>query len=573
MATAPGQLMQDAPAHLGDYLAVIRSRKWSIVAVMAAFIVLSVVYAKQQPPSFRSVAKVLVLQPSTTNPADPGSITQQAGKPINLQTEAEIVSSTAVAQLAKQQLPGAPQGAQELLKNVTASFTTDSQVLSISFTGKSRRGAQEGAQAFAAGYLQYKKQQFDQAVLALRSTLNQQLSQLNTALVRVNRIIALNPRNPARVRDAQTQKDLLIAQYRAVQGKVTNLGSTVNSPGQIVGAATLPAGPSNSKYAFLAIGVLLGLAFGLGQAFLRDSLDKRLEGVNDLEERLDAPVFAVIPRIRDWRRRGLTRTVMLEEPRSPAAEAYRTLRTGLMFVCRENGSQAIMVTSASAGEGKSATAVNLSIALAQADNEVILVSADLRRPRSHVFLHAPSSPGLSELLMGRGAPAQVLVGSGVPGLRFLPGGQLPDDPTELLGSPTMEGLLAHLKRMAAYVVIDAPPLIVSDPLIMAAFVDGILFVADAGSAHGEVVTHVTEQLHHVGGKILGGVLNDFDVTRAKGYAPRYGYSSYEEPETDRTPRPLSPGPRPETWTESASLPEVGGNGSLSRAKRPLRTNP
>jgi uncharacterized protein involved in exopolysaccharide biosynthesis len=379
MATAPGQLMQDAPAQLGDYLAVIRSRKWSIVAVMAAFIVLSVVYAKQQPPSFRSVAKVLVLQPSTTNPADPASITQQAGKPINLQTEAEIVSSTAVAQLAKQQLPGAPQAAQELLKNVTASFTTDSQVLSISFTGESRKGAQEGAQAFAAGYLQYKKQQFDQAVLAIRSTLIQQLSQLNTALVRVNRIIALNPRNPARVRDAQTQKDLLIAQYRAVQGKVTNLGSTVNSPGQIVGAATLPAGPSNSKYAFLAIGVLLGLAFGLGQAFLRDSLDKRLEGVNDLEERLGAPVFAVIPRIRDWRRRGLTRTVMLEEPRSPAAEAYRTLRTGLMFVCRENGSQAIMVTSASAAEGKSATAVNHSIALAQADNEVILVSADLRR--------------------------------------------------------------------------------------------------------------------------------------------------------------------------------------------------
>jgi succinoglycan biosynthesis transport protein ExoP len=573
MATAPGQLMQDPPAHLGDYLAVIRSRKWSIVAVVGVFLLLSLFYTKHKPPTFQSLAKVLVLQPSTTNPADPASNTQQAGKPINLQTEAEIVSSTAVAQLAKQQLLSTQETAQQLLKKVNASFTTDSQVLSIGFTGGSPRSAQQGAQAFAAGYLQYKREQFDQAVSALRSTLDQQLSQLNDSLARENRIIASNPGNSSQARDAQTQKDLLLGQIRGVGDKLTVLGEAVNSPGQVVGAATLPAGPSGSKFAFIAIGLLLGLALGLGQAFLRDSLDTRLEGVNDFEERLGAPVFAVIPRIRDWRKRALIKTVMLEEPRSPAAEAYRTLRTGLMFACREKGSQAVMVTSASAGEGKSATAVNLSIALAQADNEVILVSADLRRPRSHAFLHAPSGPGLSEILMGRGAPAQMLVGSGVPGLRFLPGGQLPDDPTELLGSPTMEGLLGHLKGMAAYVIIDAPPLIVSDPLIIAAFVDGILFVADAASAQGEVVSNVAEQLHHVGGTIVGGVLNDFDTSRARGYAPKYGYSRREEPDAERARSPQRTDQPSGEWAEGAPLREVRGNGSGSRSKRSLGANP
>jgi capsular exopolysaccharide synthesis family protein len=571
MASTPGQLMQDPPAHLGDYVAVIRARKWSVLAIVAAFLLLSVIYTARKPPAYQSVAKVLVLQPSTTNPADPASITQAAGKPINLQTEAEIVGSTAVAQLAKEELPTGQESVQELLKSVSAAFMTDSQVLSISFTAGTSKAAQRGAQAFADGYLKYKSQQFDLAVSALRTTLNQQLTQLDNSLARVNRIISLNAGNSSRARDAETQKDLLLGQIREVEGKVTALGSSVNNPGQIVGAASLPAGPSSSKYAYVAVGLLLGVAFGLGQAFLRDSLDKRLEGVSDLEQRLGAPVFAVIPRVREWRKRTLIKTVMIEEPRSPAAEAYRTLRTGLMYACRENGSQTIMVTSASAGEGKSATAVNLAIALAQADNEVILVSADLRRPRAHAFLHAPSAPGLSEVLMGRGAPGQVLVGSGTPGLRFLPGGHLPEDPTELLSSTALEGLLAHLKRMAAFILIDAPPLIVSDPLIIAPFVDGILFVADAGSAHGDVVSHVAEQLEHVGGKILGGVLNDFDMSRSKGYAPTYGYSRYEEPLVERTQRPNRTS-RSGAPTEAAPAEGTVGNGSRS-SRRPLRTKP
>src|SRR5947208_3379898 len=120
MATTPGQLMQDSPAHLGDYVAVIRSRKWSIVAILAAFLLLSVVYAARKPATYQSVAKVLVLQPSTTNPADPSSITQSAARPINLQTEAEIVGSTAVAALARQGLPAGQGSVQDLLKNVRA---------------------------------------------------------------------------------------------------------------------------------------------------------------------------------------------------------------------------------------------------------------------------------------------------------------------------------------------------------------------------------------------------------------------------------------------------------------------
>src|SRR5919201_3292830 len=155
-------------------------------------------------------------------------------------------------------------------------------------------------------------------------------------------------------------------------------------PGEIIQDAVKPSSPSSPNIPLNAgVAVVMGLAVGIGLAFLRDRLDDRLRGRTDLEERTGAPVLAVIPKVETWRERREPKLVTLSEPKSAAAEAYRTLRTSVMFAASQEGLKTIMVTSPGPGEGKPTTAANLAVVLAQADKRVILVSADHRKQSPH----------------------------------------------------------------------------------------------------------------------------------------------------------------------------------------------
>ena len=253
----------------------------------------------------------------------------------------------------------------------------------------------------------------------------------------------------------------------------------------------------------------------------------RLRSSEEVEENLEAPVLGVVPRVSDWRRRKKAYLASAARWRSPAAEAYRVLRTNLLSTVSA-GAKSIVVTSTHSGEGKSATVANLGVVLARAGKSVTLVSADLRRPRLHEFFGRDGQVGLSDVLAGRlpldAVVQEVKLRSSAPmdlstiSLRLVASGPVPDDPAELLGSAAMRLVIEDLERVSDIVLIDAPPVLpVTDAPVVAAMTTNVLLVIGPNSATRASVVSARQQLERVGARIVGGVLNGPHAIKAQSF--------------------------------------------------------
>ncbi len=205
--------------------------------------------------------------------------------------------------------------------------------------------------------------------------------------------------------------------------------------------------------------------------------------------------------------------VTLSDPRSPMAEAFRTLRTNLMFSSLEHPLTTLLVTTPAAEEGKSTTLANLAVSLAQGGRQVILVDCDLRRPRQHELFGVPAAPGLSNAILDK-VDAPPLVATGVDGLALLPAGAVPPNPADLLGSRRMEAIIANLKTRADIVLFDAPPVIaVTDAALLASKLDGVLLVVSAGHTQRDHAQRAKDLLEKIHIRIVGTVLTNAAVDR------------------------------------------------------------
>jgi protein-tyrosine kinase len=220
------------------------------------------------------------------------------------------------------------------------------------------------------------------------------------------------------------------------------------------------------------------------------------------------------------------RLVVRDDPRSFASEAYRVLRTNLHFANPDSPLRRLIITSAGSGEGKSTTASNLAICLAQADRSVLLVDADLRRPVLHTVFRQPSTPGLSSYLAGDALPDAVVIKTSIPNLSLVPCGPTPPNPSELLGSRRMSDFLQTMSERFDMIILDTPPVLaVSDACVLVPAVDGVLLVVGSGVVVRPSLKRAKEQLASVHARILGAVVNKFDAV-ANGYTKRY-YDSYD----------------------------------------------
>jgi non-specific protein-tyrosine kinase len=229
------------------------------------------------------------------------------------------------------------------------------------------------------------------------------------------------------------------------------------------------------------------------------------------------------------------RLVLHHSPRSPAAEAYRALRTNVAFAT--NGSKkelkTIVVTSAEPMDGKTTTAVNLAITLAEQGLRTVLVAADQRRPVLHKVLHTERAPGLSNLLSGTAPLEQALREIRLPEhasgtFSFIPAGSAVDNPAELLGSVAMRSLLVTLSERYDAVVMDTPPLcVVTDAAVLGTQVDGVILVARMGMTHGEALQQSVMEMKGLGAHVVGTVLTDVNHLEDR-YGYRYGYYQYYE---------------------------------------------
>jgi capsular exopolysaccharide synthesis family protein len=218
--------------------------------------------------------------------------------------------------------------------------------------------------------------------------------------------------------------------------------------------------------------------------------------------------------------------VVLDDPRSFIAEAYRVLRANLNYANPDVPLRRILVTSAEAGEGKSTTVANLAVCFAQAERSVLLVDADLRRPMLHAVFRQPHVPGLSSYLAGNALMEAILLKTHVPNLMLTPSGPIPPNPAELMASRRMREFLDAASERFDVVLFDSPPILaVSDARALAPVVDGVLLVVQSGVVPQMSLTRAKEQIEAVQGRIVGAVLNQFDAA-ANGYSRRY-YRSYD----------------------------------------------
>jgi len=250
----------------------------------------------------------------------------------------------------------------------------------------------------------------------------------------------------------------------------------------------------------------------------------------DLERHVHLPFLGPVPVIAARgddaeRARDL---LALRDPKSVAAEAYRAVRTSLLFSSPDNPPRTFLVTSSGPQEGKSTTAINLAITMALTGSRVLLVDADLRKPRLHKVFGGGNAFGLSNLIGGATEVGPALQATEVPTLMVMPSGPIPPNPSELLGSARMGKLLALLREKFDRVIIDTPPLIaVTDATVLAARADGVILVIKAGHTGRTIVRRGKKQLEDVQARIIGAVLNQVDVRKsAYYYSQYYAYSYY-----------------------------------------------
>lgn len=201
--------------------------------------------------------------------------------------------------------------------------------------------------------------------------------------------------------------------------------------------------------------------------------------------------------------------IALRDPRSPAAEAYRTLRTNIQFSSLDKPLRTLLATSTAPDEGKTTTLANLAVTMAQAEQRVLLVDCDLRRPGLHTIFDQPSEPGLTSVLLEQDEAPIPLHSTPVPGLYLLPSGPLPPRPADLLGSRRMEALIARLHAEADVVLFDTPPVTaVTDAAVLATRVDGVLLILQAGKTRRDRAREARRMLEKVKAHIVGVVLNN-----------------------------------------------------------------
>jgi capsular exopolysaccharide synthesis family protein len=370
-----------------------------------------------------------------------------------------------------------------------------------------------------------------------------------------------------RQRDAKVNDDLLTLLKTRHQEALIKESEAIEEVAIVRPAAEPDAPLGSDRFNTVFIGALLGLMLGLVLAFVQETLDTSIGTIEDVESYLDVPVLGVVPHIdaRESTDRLVARRPELArmdpealrnhallvthfDPKSPVAEAYRTLRTNLEFARLERAGKILLLTSPTLQEGKTTTIVNLALTMAQNGQKTLLVGSNLRRPSIYRFFGIEREPGLSDVLVGRvpwrdciKTVADILMGRfemedimaspGLDNLHIIEAGPVPANPSELLSTRAMTDFLAAVRTEYDIVLVDTPPVLpVTDAAIVGAKVDGVVLVYQAGKVGRLVLRRAKVHLESVGAKVWGVVLNDVN-TEIAGYQYTHYYTHYYGEET------------------------------------------
>lgn len=355
-----------------------------------------------------------------------------------------------------------------------------------------------------------------------------------TASVLATQITATAPLDTTLIEITATSEDPVLAAEianttaRSLTGAVATIEQSADGKASpvkltLVQQADVPAEPVSPNIPLnITLAALLGLAAAAAFALLREALDTRIRSERDVTAITELPIMGGIAFDPKAKRRPL---IVQEDPRSPRAESFRSLRTNLQFLAVNGTARSYVLTSAMQSEGKSTTAANLAITLADAGHSVALIDADLRRPKLADSFDIEGAVGLSDVLIDRASLEDTLQPWGKGRLCLLPAGAIPPNPSELLGSEAMRELIVAMEEQFDYVLLDGPPLLpVTDSALLSRHTGGALVVVATGRTHRDELRGALDALAQVGASVAGLVMTMVPTRGpdAYGYA-RYGY--------------------------------------------------
>jgi succinoglycan biosynthesis transport protein ExoP len=278
----------------------------------------------------------------------------------------------------------------------------------------------------------------------------------------------------------------------------------------------------------------VGLVTGVGLAFFFEYLDNTIRVPEDIKRHFNIPYLGPVPAMAMGRdgnpdEENRPEMVTLHNPKSTASESYRGIRTSILFSSAETEPKVILISSAGPQEGKTITAANLAITMAQSENKVIMLDCDMRRPKVHKVFGISRDQGMSNILVGNKDMDGILIHTEIPNLDVIPCGPIPPNPSEMLGSTRMKKLLEMLRKDYSHIIIDSPPITaVTDAVVLAKSTDGVVLVIRANDTAREMIKNGLNQMQAVGANVLGAVLNGVDMGRDSYYYYQYYYYYYGE---------------------------------------------
>ena len=503
-------------------------RKWTIPVIGLTFLgaIVAYVVSRSLTPIYEAKGDVLVV-------AGPGQTAN-----INLNLNAQEATTTAATLLTEPPLLRAVidstklnETVDALAKRVTATPQSNTELVDVLVQDPSATRAAQIDNTLMNTYVAQVTKENTDRVNQEGAALQTQINQVQATITQENQELATAQHNGQDTTALQatvsantallTQLTLNYSSFKATQAQ--NL-ETVS----VAAPASTPLTPASPRVGLnTALGAFVGLLIAAALAALLEFLDQGLNTPDDIRERLGVPCLGVVPRYQPAREGKLAPNQQREF--DTASEAYRRLRTNLLFSAPDADLKSVVLTSARSGEGKTRTAANLAVALASSDKRVVLIDADMRRPNQHRLFGKLRDNGMSELILattqGRIPSLNGTHATKHPNLSLITSGTIPPNPSELLTSHRAKLLLHSLAAKHDMLVIDTPPAdVVTDALGLAADASATILVVEAGRTNAAQANAVIESLRGVGANVIGVVLNKAKKRASGAYYYAYGYS-------------------------------------------------
>jgi succinoglycan biosynthesis transport protein ExoP len=503
---------------------------WAWLIILIAFITgfTAFLLSRKSTPYYESSTTILVDAAQASQTTDYSSVlmSEQLTNTYSEMMKKDSVLNEVIKQL---NLDLTPKEMRKKILKVEAVETT--QLIQITVETTDPNLSADIANSIAAVSSNQIKEIQSQRFLQSKNTLEAQISDLENQIAIYEKLA-----DNASTEDHKNRLDSKANQYRDLYANLLlsyenirlSEAQSISSLVQVDPAVPNPIPVKPRILLITALAVLIGGAAATVLIILLDSVDDTIKTPEDVSKEFKLPILGVI----NHRNAKENKPITLSEPRSPTAEAYRTIRTNVSFASVDKPIHTIMITSTEPGEGKSTISCNLGVVFAQNGMNVIITDCDLRHPRIHTYFGLPNHKGLSNLFSNAG---DIITSSFQPTqmekLSVVTTGSLPPNPSELLGSKKMQSILIEMKKFADIVILDTPPVLaVTDAAVLAPSVDGVLLVVRPGKTRLSALRLVVEQINQVGGNILGVILNDVEL-QGKPYAYQYkyyrNYSAYQ----------------------------------------------